>query len=64
MTFSAEARPLWEIFHTYSVFARGTETIGGSYDMLYETALGRQESPEEPKGRAIDARRNRPDFAS
>ena len=29
------------VFHTYSVYARGTETIGGSYYLLDETALGR-----------------------
>jgi predicted dithiol-disulfide oxidoreductase (DUF899 family) len=40
------------VFHTYSVYARGTETIGGSYYLLDETALGRQEEWEEPKGRA------------
>ena len=40
------------VFHTYSVYARGLETIGGSYYMLDETALGRQEPWEEPKGRA------------
>ena len=40
------------VFHTYSVFARGTETMGGSYYLLDETALGRQEDWEEPKGRA------------
>jgi predicted dithiol-disulfide oxidoreductase (DUF899 family) len=32
-----------DIFHTYSVYARGLETMGGSYYMLDETALGRQE---------------------
>ena len=53
-----------DIFHTYSVFARGTETMGGSYYLLDETALGRQEAWEEPKGRAVDARGNRPDFSS
>ena len=37
------------IFHTYSVYARGTEPIGGSYYLLDETALGRQEDWEEPK---------------
>lgn len=52
------------VFHTYSVFARGTESIGGSYYMLDETALGRQEEWEEPKGRAVDARGARPDFSS
>ena len=50
------------IFHTYSVYARGLETIGGSYYMLDETALGRQEEWEEPKGRADDARSAMPNF--
>jgi predicted dithiol-disulfide oxidoreductase (DUF899 family) len=52
------------VFHTYSVFARGLETIGGSYYMLDETALGRQEAWEEPKGRAAGARGAVPDFSS
>jgi predicted dithiol-disulfide oxidoreductase (DUF899 family) len=43
------------IFHTYSVYARGLETVGGSYYFLDETALGRQEDWEEPTGRAADA---------
>jgi predicted dithiol-disulfide oxidoreductase (DUF899 family) len=52
------------VFHTYSVYARGLETVGGSYYLLDETALGRQEDWEEPKGRAIDARGAIPDFSS
>jgi predicted dithiol-disulfide oxidoreductase (DUF899 family) len=52
------------IFHTYSVYARGLETVGGSYYFLDETALGRQEDWEEPKGRAADARDAVPDFSS
>ena len=40
-----------QVFHTYSTFARGTETLGGSYGFLDLTALGRQEDWEEPKGR-------------
>jgi predicted dithiol-disulfide oxidoreductase (DUF899 family) len=52
------------VYHTYSVFARGLETIGGSYYLLDETALGRQEDWEEPKGRAAAARGAVPDFAS
>jgi predicted dithiol-disulfide oxidoreductase (DUF899 family) len=52
------------VFHTYSVYARGLETIGGSYYMLDETALGRQEDWEEPKGRAAAVRDAKPDFAS
>ena len=50
------------VFHTYSVYARGTETIGGSYYLLEETALGRQEDWEEPKGRAESVRGAVPDF--
>jgi predicted dithiol-disulfide oxidoreductase (DUF899 family) len=53
-----------DVFHTYSVYARGLETIGGSYYMLDETALGRQEDWEEPRGRAAAARGAVPDFAS
>src|ERR1700722_18620006 len=45
-----------DIFHTYSVFARGTEMLGGAYYFLDLTALGRQEEWEEPKGR-VDAAR-------
>jgi predicted dithiol-disulfide oxidoreductase (DUF899 family) len=52
------------VFHTYSVYARGLETIGGSYYLLEETALGRQEDWEEPQGRAASVRGNQPDFAA
>ena len=46
------------VFHTYSMYARGTEMFGGSY-FLDLTALGRQEEWEEPKGRvARSARRS------
>jgi predicted dithiol-disulfide oxidoreductase (DUF899 family) len=51
------------IFHTYSVYARGLESIGGSYYVLDESALGRQEEWEEPKDRSGDARGAVPDFA-
>jgi predicted dithiol-disulfide oxidoreductase (DUF899 family) len=40
---SAFLRTAGGIFHTYSVYARGMEAVGGSYYMLDETALGRQE---------------------
>ena len=53
-----------EVFHTYSQFARGAESRGGSYYWLDLTALGRQEDWEEPKGRADSARSATPDFAS
>ena len=52
------------VFHTYSQYARGLESTGGSYYFLDLTALGRQEDWEEPKGRAESARAARPDFAS
>ncbi len=52
------------VFHTYSQFARGLESTGGSYYFLDLTALGRQEDWEEPRGRADSARSARPDFAS
>jgi predicted dithiol-disulfide oxidoreductase (DUF899 family) len=41
-----------DIFHTYSAYARGTDSLGGTYSLLDLTALGRQEDWEEPKGRA------------
>ena len=52
------------VFHTYSQYARGLESTGGSYYFLDLTALGRQEEWEEPKGRSGSARSARPDFAS
>jgi predicted dithiol-disulfide oxidoreductase (DUF899 family) len=52
------------VFHTYSQYARGLESTGGSYYFLDLTALGRQEDWEEPKGRSASARSNQPDFAS
>jgi len=52
------------VFHTYSVYARGLESTGGSYYFLDLTALGRQEEWEEPKGRSESARSARPDLTS
>ncbi len=52
------------VFHTYSVYARGAEATGGSYYFLDQTALGRQEEWEEPKGRAVDPHGAIPDFAT
>ncbi len=52
------------VFHTYSQYARGLESTGGSYYFLDLTALGRQEEWEEPKGRSESARSPTPDFAS
>jgi len=52
------------IFHTYSQYARGLESTGGSYYFLDLTALGRQEHWEEPKGRAESVRAAVPDFSS
>jgi len=52
------------VFHTYSQYARGLESTGGSYYFLDLTALGRQEDWEEPKGRSESVRAAQPDFAS
>jgi predicted dithiol-disulfide oxidoreductase (DUF899 family) len=52
------------VFHTYSQYARGLESTGGSYYFLDLTALGRQEDWEEPKGRSESVRAAVPDFAS
>ena len=41
-----------EIFHTYSTYGRGNENTPSLYTLLDLTALGRQETWEEPKGRA------------
>ena len=41
-----------QVFHTYSTYGRGGETVGGAYYFLDLTVLGRQEDWEEPKGRA------------
>ncbi|MBX3144577.1 MAG: DUF899 domain-containing protein [Trueperaceae bacterium] len=50
------------VFHTFSAFARGTDTVSGSYSYLDLTALGRQEEWEEPKGRVAAARASVPFF--
>jgi predicted dithiol-disulfide oxidoreductase (DUF899 family) len=52
------------VFHTYSQYARGLESTGGSYYFLDLTALGRQEEWEEPHGRSGSVRRSTPDFTS
>jgi predicted dithiol-disulfide oxidoreductase (DUF899 family) len=52
------------VYHTYSQYARGLESTGGSYYFLDLTALGRQEDWEEPKGRSESVRQNVPDFAT
>ena len=52
------------VLHTYSSYAQGAEMTGGSYYYLDLTALGRQESWEEPQGRAEVARGAIPNFAT
>jgi predicted dithiol-disulfide oxidoreductase (DUF899 family) len=52
------------VFHTYSQYARGLESTGGSYYFLDLTALGRQEDWEEPQGRSESVRTYQPDFAT
>ena len=51
-----------EVYLTNSTYARGAEMTGGSYYWLDLTALGRQESWEEPKGRANGSRGAEPRF--
>ncbi|HJQ00603.1 MAG TPA: DUF899 domain-containing protein [Jatrophihabitans sp.] len=51
------------VYHTYSTYGRGTDRLGGGYPYLDITALGRQESWEEPKGRAENAWAACPDFS-
>jgi predicted dithiol-disulfide oxidoreductase (DUF899 family) len=41
-----------EVFHTYSTYGRGNENTPSLYTLLDLTAFGRQETWEEPKGRA------------
>jgi predicted dithiol-disulfide oxidoreductase (DUF899 family) len=41
-----------EVFHTYSTYGRGIEEFHNGYPYLDLTALGRQETWEEPEGRA------------
>jgi predicted dithiol-disulfide oxidoreductase (DUF899 family) len=53
-----------EVFHTYSAYARGLESTGGSYYFLDLTVLGRQEEWEEPKGRSASARPAIPNFST
>jgi predicted dithiol-disulfide oxidoreductase (DUF899 family) len=53
-----------EVYHTYSSYGRGCETIGGGYYFLDLTALGRQEDWELPKGRSVgDGLPPRPDLS-
>jgi predicted dithiol-disulfide oxidoreductase (DUF899 family) len=51
------------IFHTNSTYARGGEDCSDSYGRLDQTALGRQEDWEEPKGRADAPHDANPDFS-
>jgi predicted dithiol-disulfide oxidoreductase (DUF899 family) len=52
-----------DVFHTYSTYARGVESLGGSYYYLDLTALGRREEWEEPKGRAEAVHAADPSFS-
>ena len=51
-----------DVYLTNSIYARGAEMTGGSYYWLDLTALGRQESWEEPKGRSDATRGAVPNF--
>lgn len=52
------------IFHTYSTYGRGGESVGGAYYFLDLTALGRQEEWEEPKGRTKAPHIASPNFSA
>jgi predicted dithiol-disulfide oxidoreductase (DUF899 family) len=52
------------VFHTYSMFGRGAEMVGGSYYFLDLTVLGRQEEWEEPKDRTAHLRSASPSFSA
>jgi Bacterial protein of unknown function (DUF899) len=45
-------RRVQDVYHTYSTFGRGIEEFHYGIPYLDLTALGRQESWEQPKGRA------------
>jgi predicted dithiol-disulfide oxidoreductase (DUF899 family) len=62
--YSMFLRDVDTVFHTYSMYARGTEMLGGAYYFLDMTALGRQEEWEEPKDRAAHPRASLPDFSN
>jgi predicted dithiol-disulfide oxidoreductase (DUF899 family) len=49
---SAFLREGARVFHSYSTYARGTDSLGFISNFLDLTPLGRQEEWEEPKGRA------------
>ena len=51
-----------DVYLTNSTYARGAEMTGGSYYWLDLTALGRQESWEEPRGRSEATRGAEPNF--
>jgi predicted dithiol-disulfide oxidoreductase (DUF899 family) len=53
-----------DVLHTYSTYARGSEQMGGAYNLLDMTALGRQEEWEEPKGRVDTPHGADPTFTS
>ena len=50
------------VYHTYSSHGRGVEYLGGTYEFLDLTALGRQEDWEEPTGRFEEPREAIPTF--
>jgi predicted dithiol-disulfide oxidoreductase (DUF899 family) len=52
------------VFHTYSTYARGTDQLVSTYQLLDLTALGRHEDWEEPKGRVTHPHGADPTFTS
>ncbi|HEY2551736.1 MAG TPA: DUF899 domain-containing protein [Streptosporangiaceae bacterium] len=61
--FSCFLRDGDSMYHTYSVYARGTEQAAGGYGLLDLTALGRSEEWEQPAGRAATVRKADPSFS-
>jgi predicted dithiol-disulfide oxidoreductase (DUF899 family) len=62
--FSAFLRDGEDIFHTYSVYARGAEPTIQAYAFLDMTAFGRSEDWEQPQGRARTLHGADPTFTS
>lgn len=52
------------IFHTYTTTGRGTEYLASAYTFLDLTALGRQETWEQPKGRVSNPHPPDPSFTA
>jgi predicted dithiol-disulfide oxidoreductase (DUF899 family) len=52
-----------DVFRTYSTYGRGVEVMMAAYRLLDITAMGRQETWEEPKDRAPNAQQSDPSYS-